>query len=763
MIVTLRTIELLAILALAGFPPGWFLLAAADKTFETPSRLLLAPLTGLACLGVGSAIFYAVGIPVNSIVGPYWAFVFLGWMAVLIANGRALRRTVLSRQWRAPALLAVACVLSGLLVVATTYLWPFIQDGRLVFWHYAGSDGYMYMRIAEWVGNVGAGQNPSVRLYDAASGWVLEEMLHFHAGLFVDKPATMGVLAAAAAILGLLPHETFSPLNITSLLLVYLSLVVFARWLHLPYVPAALLGAFGAMGSVAWLMGTYTFLGNNLALPFFPLLLPLGRPLSVAAGAYAGVLLAALTLIFPDGMMVVVGLLIPYVAFSIVQALRKGAFGRLTLRLGVGGLVWMLPMLAFGRVLVATLLGRLGEVLAGGATPFDPNAAPSTGRFAFHPLESMNWLWPAFNLNALPPEPLQSHQRPFLIALAVACLIYFICSVWTRRPDPVSFGLISLAGLLAIGIVGGVFRSDYELFRALAVLYFLPLAVVFLLPPRIGSLFGNPRVRLAATVLVAVAGAPMLVRFAANDHYQFDLVYSSHLPDAQYTADDAQARQDVHNLLGSQPVVLSSETPSFTALANVLMLFSSTQLGVPNAYYKFVFFTGLGGVTDTGAPLLPRNEQYKSNFVLRNDRYADIFDPTKTHQPLYSSDDFSLFANDLIPFFDNDTFPVQNAFPLAFIKQHDLGVARILSQRTNVPFFSKVDRDLDVQLTLDGASVPGSIDVQLDDGAIQSVPVAPGGRLIISGLPCGVGLHTLSLGPVAGSPLATSFQMVGRS
>src|SRR5207248_1384507 len=151
-----------------------------------------------------------------------------------------------------------------------------------------------------------------------------------------------------------------------------------------------------------------------------------------------------------------------------------------------------------------------------------------------------------------------------------------------------------------------------------------------------------------------------------NDRHQFDLVYAEHLPDAQYTSDDIRARQDAQRLLGSQTVVLSSETPSFTAFANVIMLFSSSQLAVPNAFYKFVFFTGLGGVTATGGPLLPRDEQYTSSVVLRNTRYGDIFDPSQTRQPMYSSDDFSLFDNDLVPFFDNDTFPVLNAFPLAF-------------------------------------------------------------------------------------------------
>jgi hypothetical protein len=203
--------------------------------------------------------------------------------------------------------------------------------------------------------------------------------------------------------------------------------------------------------------------------------------------------------------------------------------------------------------------------------------------------------------------------------------------------------------------------------------------------------------------------------------------------------------------------VLSSETPSFTAFANVIMLFSSVRLGVPNAFYKFVFFTGLGGVTSAGTPLLPRDEQYTSTVVLRNTRYGDIFDPSQTQQPIYLSDDFSLFENDLIPFFDNDTFPVVNAFPLAFLKPRQLAIARTLFQRTAIPFFSRVDRQFD------RGNVPKSISVQFDGGPAQTAPVDADGVLRITGLQAAGGLHTLALGPLEAAAEATSFRLLSQS
>jgi hypothetical protein len=655
----------------------------------------------------------------------------------------------------------VACVggAIGLAVVAVTYLWPFLQDGQIVFWHYAGSDGYMYMRIAEFVGDLGTAQNPSVGIYDGASGFVRDEMLRFHMGLFVDKPATIGVLAALAALLGLLPHEAFSPLTIAALILLYISLLVFGRSIRLHFITSALFAAFGALGTVAWLMGTYTFLGNVLALPFLPLLLPLGRPPSFRLAAYAGLLLAALTLVFPDGMLVVVGLLAPYVLVGCWQAIRKRTLKSLLGRTALDIAIWILPMFAFGGVLIATLVGRLDTVLARGVS----GEAPSKAGFVLHSLQSFNWLWPAFNLNVLPPEPLRAEQLVPALLLVVACLAYIAGCVWSRRADVLFFGLLSMLLLLAIGAAGGIFRSDYELFRALTVLFFVPLAVVFSLPERLARMLSQGRIRFMVASLVVLAMLPIVARFAANDQYQFDLRYGQHLADAQYTSDDIRSRQKAQQLIGKQTIVMSSETPSFTAFANVLMLFAPLSPGVPNAFYKFVFFPDVGNLTPVTTELLPRNEQYTASFVLRNSRYGDILDPSQTHQPTYSSDDFALFENDLIPFFDNDTFPAVNPFPLAFLKPRGLAIARTLSQRTEIPFFSKLDRQVDVQVAFNGAKLPTSVTAQFDGASAETFRVDADGVLRISGLYSAAGLHKLVLGPLEPAAQVTSLRLLSQS
>jgi len=83
----------------------------------------------------------------------------------------------------------------------------------------------------------------------------------------------------------------------------------------------------------------------------------------------------------------------------------------------------------------------------------------------------------------------------------------------------------------------------------------------------------------------------------------------------------------VEHTFAQKDIVLSSETPSFTAFANTLMLFSSSRLGVPNAFYKFAFFSGLAHEAETSTPMPPQDEQYTAEFVLRNTRYGDILRP----------------------------------------------------------------------------------------------------------------------------------------
>src|SRR5207247_1771457 len=131
---------------------------------------------------------------------------------------------------------------------------------------------------------------PDVGLYDADSGFLAEEIRNFREGTFVDKPGTMSTLGVSAEILGLTTHETFSPLVLAATLSLYLVLVAFGvSVVGLPTWMAALFATLGALSPAAWMIGTYTYLGNMLALPLFPAALLLVQSgMTPRIGALAG-------------------------------------------------------------------------------------------------------------------------------------------------------------------------------------------------------------------------------------------------------------------------------------------------------------------------------------------------------------------------------------------------------------------------------------------------------------------------------------------
>src|SRR5207237_8924623 len=179
---------------------------------------------------------------------------------------------------------------------------------------------------------------------------------------------------------------------------------------------------------------------------------------------------------------------------------------------------------------------------------------------------------------------------PYIVGLVLVALVYLAQAALRRSLDALVFYVVGLAALLAVGTVGGIFLSDYELFRALAVFGFIPLALLFTVPAALLVRSPSSWQQRVAGGMLAFASVAMLAHFAENDRYQFSLVYSDHLPDAQYTTGDIQDRAAIARLAGGRPIVLSSETPSFTALANTLTLFSSSKVGVAAAYHKLFFF-----------------------------------------------------------------------------------------------------------------------------------------------------------------------------
>jgi hypothetical protein len=726
-LVVLRMAELLAILTIAGLPVTLLLLPAAQygrKRFAVSGRLLLAPATGLAVLALYTSVFYALGEPVEPHIILFWGVVAVFWVVLLVLRRKVEVRFERLRRPSVVSAISHAVVLFGLLIALAPYLWPFIENSNLVFWHYAGSDGYVYMRIAEHIGAVGSGQIPPDGPYDASSGFLAAELRLFQAEGWVDKPGTMTALAGTGSLLRVIPQEAFSPLVLSSLAIFYLTLVVFALVCALPIWIAVAFGIFGTLAPAVWLISTYTFLGNVLALPMFPLVLLLVRQsLSPRTGAYAGLILGAQTVLFPDGTLALVGMCALFVLYLLVDAARSRTLRRLLAGFATGVLTLAVVLAPFRGVLVGTAFWRLGTVLSNAIYSTVTGAPRTSGSPVLHPLATFDWIWGAFNLNALPPAPLKPGEVPYIITLVVFVVVYLARSVRARRLDGLFFYVVGLGLLLLVGLLGGIFLSDYELFRALAVFAFVPMALLFTVPAALLLHSRVSRRHLVSGVVLAFASVATLAHFAENDRRQFSLVYTDHLPDAQYTSADIRDRFAVAELASGRPIVLSSETPSFTALVNAVTLFSSSKVGVATAYHKLFFFGA--------AP--PKELQYTADLVLENRRYSDIFSLPSDYPVLYQSDDFQLVENDLIPFFDNDTFPLVAAVPTAYLTAHGLPVARTLSQETEIPFFSREVGSVDITVQFAPEAVGQTLSYMFNSDQPQGVRVDEGGRAVLVG------------------------------
>jgi hypothetical protein len=758
MIVLFRTLEILAIFSLLGVPFSLFFLPrirTRETTRWVSARFLLAPATGFAVFAIYTSIFFATRHPVAHAVTAFWPLLIALWIVGAIGYRHFAPHLFSAVSFPRPrwnAVVAHVCVILGLLLVLALHLWPFLQNPALVFWHYGGSDGYMYMRIAEHVGTPGTGVVPTIGPYDAASGFLATEISQFQEGWFTDKPGTMSMLAGLAGLLGLTPHETFSPLVAATMAILYLVLIIFGQsLLRLPVWANVIFACLGTLAPPVWMLATNTFFGNVLALPFYPLLMLLLRKSAPwRGGVYFGLLLAAQMELFPDGIMASAGMLgfaTLYLAWTAWRRHRLRRFLTLgLLAIGTAGLV----ISPFGLRLYKSAFARLMGVAANSWRSLLQGHAPGTSAgdtSTLSPLPKVDWIWGALNLNTIPPQPLKAGEFRYLCGLAVVVGLFLLVSICRRRIGRLFWYLISFLLLLALGLRGH-FQSDYEVFRALAVFAFIPLAVLCGLPWLMAGRSHRWRNRAFRIAFIAMI-APLVVHFGQNDVAHFRFGYDEHLPDCQYTNDNLRDRREIGRLGQSHSLVLTSETASFVSLANTIMLFSNVRLGVPEAFHKFVFFGDIGR----------RDLPYESDLVVRNLRYIDVTERIPGKAIFYRSADFEVVENDLELFYDNDTLPLVNGLPAEYLKKRHYTLTRALSQRTEIKFYSRVRRSVAIELQFAPGEQPAGVPYAFDGGAAQAAVVDPTGRVTLPALAIAPGLHQLALGPLAHPTQITAFRL----
>lgn len=735
MLVVLRTLEILAIFVAAGMPLNLALKPASYGRFD--ARLLLAPTSGLALVTIYAFFFLGLGQPIRDGVVPFWIGIALVWSVVLARYGRKLVTYLSSRielrRLALPGALLLAC-----LIAAIFFLLPFLSNPKLVFWHYSGTDGYFYMRVAEHLENSTRWNIPHVGPYDGASGFLAEDMRLFDSPQGQgDKPGTFGVLGGLAASLGLLPHEVYSPLVAAAAVALCLSLTWFGLGLGVTRWLAPLFALAGSVAMVVWYFGDNTFLGNMLTLPLVPAVLGLiDVGLGLTTGLYGGLLLGAMMVIFPTGPLAVVAVGLPSLALVVIRAIQQRRLARVVAGLAVWlgtTLAVMLPMLGY-LLRSANILSFLS--LFASRDLYRDTTRPASIHLG-QVIPHSDWLWPAFNLNILPPTALNRSEKWFLALLIVLYVACLAVAAWHKRGRLLLLG-VAFACMMLIGTLTGMVTDDYNLYRAAALFWLIPLVVLFygLSVGLAGVLASHRTASRLANGIAVVAIFVLLARFARNDFRQFNGPWMEHLPDAQYTQSDIDDRVAISQLVGGRTITLSSETPTFTGFANVLMLFSSLHLGSPNYFYQFLFFR-------PDDP--PKDVPYTSDLVLRALRYTDVYTLPADRPRLYHSSGYEVVQNDLVPFMDDDTLPFQNAFPTEFLQQRQLSLSRLFEKPTEVKFFSRGERDVHIGFRFATASRPSELRASFDGQPQTAVPVESDGTVALPAWHVAAGLHTLSL------------------
>ncbi len=732
MAVALKTAEILLLFGALGLPVNLLWLGQVDRAHHRRTlsgRLLLAPVTGLAIFAVYTVFFFAAGAPVAEAVVFLPLLVTLAWAAFYFF--RPARRLPLLRGTRLPDWLMAG---AGLSVVLLFYLWPFLKNPALVFWHHAGTDGFMYMRAAEHAYSPGAGVLPFVGPYDASSGFIAETLRSFQLGLQADKPGAMSTLAGIAGWLDITPHAAFCPIVNATAATLYLVLLAFAHLrLRLPAWAASVFALLGTLCPAVWMLSTHTFFGNALSLPLFVMLLLLPRAFpSWGTAAALGLCVVAQFVIFPDGTPAIAGMLAVAAPCLLWSAYRRRRLRRLVLAALLTLTIAVILGFPFARPLLGTMRDRLLGVATGlTAQPTTPSSAPAAQpRKA---LGQVDWIWGALNVNTIPPQPLAAPERPYVLYGAALLAVFFVACLWRRRAGQLACYVTGFLLILLLGLAG-FFRSDYELFRGLAVFAWLPLAAFCALPWLLVPVAGTPR-RWLARLAALAALAPLLLHFFQVDRRHFASSNEGHFGDAQYTVRDLQDRINLERVAGHLPLVLGTETPGHFGVFSSMMLFSNLRLGLSPAYQRFAFFRSSPGET-----------AYHAAGVLRNLHYADITEPRPAENILYRGENFEVVANDLIPFFDHDTLPPENAYPVDFLRSHNLPVARVFSAHTSLAFNSARQRSVVFVLQLAGAEAGASVSYAFDDSPPQTAPVNPqDGTVILSSPVLPPGLHHLAL------------------
>lgn len=205
----------------------------------------------------------------------------------------------------------------------------------------------------------------------------------------------------------------------------------------------------------------------------------------------------------------------------------------------------------------------------------------------------------------------------------------------------------------------------------------------------------------------------------------------------QYFKSSFRARQDIGRIVGNSPVLVNSSIPTYTGLANVATLFSNIQLAVPPAFLKFFFLDKF-----------PRPEIYFcAPTVLASELYTDI-QAKDDDEILYQENGFRLSKNDLILFFDNDTFEIKHGFDVEFLKKRSYVQARKLKSDTIIHVCSAEARTVQLTLRYTALASERVFDLHVSPGPESGrIVFGKEGTLTTPSFPLSKGVNQIELRP----------------
>jgi hypothetical protein len=673
--IIIKSFAILLFLFWLGLPLSFFCLRKRRPSLY----LLLAPHCGLAVLAIVAVNAYLLNFPVSRIVLPVICLCLLNGIGTVFYLFKGMRSagtsfpdlvsriTTPDRAFLIPTFLfALACLI---------YVFPFILNPNMVFYAYGGTDGYAYMGTAEYQMSHGVYDAPSADLYRVHSGLI--KALTNIADNVMDKPGTMVVLAFIGSLFSGLPQELFSPLMLSYVFLTFPSVFALAQSLGYAPILSGLAAFLSTVSPSVLALSSNTYFSATITVSLLPTILVLAQDIFThrMSGVGFAVMYTAYFLFSPPSFMIPIAATFPYIAYSAFQHLRRGVKTVL-----VNG---MLPIGCFLILNLLTYKIYMTSLRYYFTHAFGPRLEPMDSLLRRY---SWNMFWHTLGIGPVIASPFTRFDTFVLIALvavfgAIVLLgaLYLARSVVRRDFSILFFSYLSFWLVVLIGGVGRAFQSFEVLSRVSQ--QFVPLHslvyVSFLNKKE--PIFWEGRLR--RLVLGSALLVVMICPFAPFGHFQKRSLLDHPQRVNQHFQSSFRAREDIVRIVGESPVLLNSSVPTHTGVLNIATLFTNIRLAIPPAFLKFFFLDKVPTPDD----------YFCAPTVLTSEFYVDIYE--NDHEKiLYRQNGFRLSKNDLILFFDNDTFTIKNGFDVEFLKKRRLVQSRELRGNTMIHVCSREAR-----------------------------------------------------------------------